>query len=110
MGKEELIRLLEKDWVSRDILQDILQMSDRKVRLFLSGLNEELSRIGKCVLSSGSRKGYHIPSVDNKEDIEMARLIEKELRSKAISIFERRMAISGFLKLAENDPIQDTLF
>lgn len=100
MDKKELIRLLEERWITKEELQSLLGMNERGVRLVLADLNIELGKEGRCVLSSAGRRGYHIPSVDCDEDIEWAVAVEKELESKAISIFERRKAIRCFLNRA----------
>ena len=115
MERAELIQLLESGWITKEELQAELGTNERNARLILQELNSELEAEGRCVLSSASRRGYHIPSVNDADDLETARIAEKELESKAISIFERRRAIRKYIGIAEATtrkgvPVQGTLF
>jgi len=80
----------------------MLGITDGSARAYIADLNLRLRPYGKCVLSSATRKGYHIPSPFNEEDIAIANIAINELKSKAISIFERRQAIEDFLKYSQS--------
>ena len=58
--------------------------------------------ISKNSISDSSRKGYHIGSPHNEEDVALANAILVELKNKAISIFERRQSIENFIKFSES--------
>ena len=115
MDKKELIQLLEQGWITKEALMVALGTIERNTRLILQELNAELEAEGRCVLSSASRRGYHIPSVNDRDDLETAKIAERELESKAISIFERRRAIRKYIGIAEamtmkGAPVQGVLF
>lgn len=115
MTDSEIILRLENGWLTREELSSMLGLSDRATRAYIEELNKTLRPYGKCVLSSASRKGYHIPNPCNEEDIAIANAVVNELKSKAISIFERRQSVEDFLKSAESarsteSTIQLTLF
>lgn len=115
MSEMDVVLLLESKWVTREELRDILGIPDRAVRSYIEDLNIKLQSYGKCVLSTSSRAGYHIPSPHNDDDIAIANAVVAELESKAISIFQRRKSVTEFLKNAESvkasqDEIQLTLF
>lgn len=115
MTDSDIILALEERWLTRQELGRMLGLSDRAVRSYMEELNNRLASHGKCVLSSASRTGYHIGNPHNPEDIAIANLVVKELESKAISIFQRRKAVTDFLKYAESAEetertIQLTLF
>lgn len=110
-----IILLLEKGWVSKEELRAQLGLSERAVRDYLAGLNERLAPYGKCILSTASRKGYKIPNAHNDDDLRIVAAAVAELKSKAISIFERRKVLEDFLKNAqtakdEDRQVQLTLF
>ena len=80
----------------------MLGMADRATRAYVEDLNTKLRSYGKCILSSSSRKGYHIPSPYNEEDVSLANAVLVELKNKAISLFTRRQAVEDFIKSAES--------
>ena len=96
-----IILMLEKGFVSKEELRATLGMSERAVRDYLAGLNERLAPYGKCILSTAARRGYKIPNAHNEEDLTLVAAAVAELKSKAISIFERRKVLEDFLKNAE---------
>lgn len=100
MSDSEIILELESRWVTREELREMLGIPDRAVRSYIEDLNIRLQSYGKCVLSTSSRAGYHIPSEYNEADIALANQVIAELESKAISIFQRRKSVTEFLKLA----------
>jgi len=102
MSDAEIILALESRWVTRDELREMLGVPDRAVRSYIEDLNIKLQSYGRCVLSTSSRPGYHIPSAYNEDDIAMANAVVAELESKAISIFQRRKSVTEFLKSAES--------
>lgn len=97
MSEEQIIDELRKRWVPREELADMLGTTERGARAYTEELTQRLAALGTCVLSTAARKGYHIPSHDNPEDVELAKNASKELESKAISVFNRRKAINAFL-------------
>lgn len=96
-----IILMLERGFVSKEELKATLGLSERAVRDYLAGLNERLAPYGKCVLSTAARKGYKIPNAHDPEDIRLVTAAVAELKSKAISIFERRKVLEDFIKNAE---------
>lgn len=100
MDDSDLILLLESRWVTREELCVILGMADRAVRSYIEDLNVRLAKYGKCILSTSGRTGYKIGNWSSEEDIALAMRIDKELESKAISIFERRKSIRQFISYA----------
>ena len=88
----------------------MLGCSERGARAYTEELTQKLIPLGTCVLSTAAKKGYHIPDIGNPEDIELARIAVDELKSKAISIFERRKAIDNFLERVPKVETQLTLF
>jgi len=80
----------------------MLGMSERACRDYMADLNERLSVYGKCILSTAARKGYHIPNPFDETDMLLAMQADKELESKAISIFQRRKAIKNFIQFANS--------
>lgn len=115
MNDADIILNLESRWVTREELCDMLGSNDRAVRSYIEDLNIRLKGHGKCVLSSSSRKGYHIPNPLSEEDVAIANMVLNELKSKAISIFERRQSVENFIKFAESAKVvgkeeQITLF
>lgn len=96
-----IILMLENGWVSKEQLRATLGLSERAVRDYLAGLNERLAPYGKCILSTAARKGYKIPNAHDPEDIRVATAAVAELKSKAISIFERRKVLEDFIKNAQ---------
>lgn len=95
-----IILMLEQGWVTKEQLRSILGVSERAVRDYLAGLNERLAPYGKCVLSTAAHKGYKIPNPHSPEDLQLVSAATEELKSKAISIFERRKVLEDFLKSA----------
>lgn len=115
MTDSEVILALESRWISREELAEMLGLTDRATRSYLENLNTTLRPYGKCILSTASRKGYHIPSPFNDEDVAIANHVVNELKNKAVSLFARRQAIEDFLKYAESakavqDVVQLSLF
>lgn len=110
MTEEEIITELRARWVDRLELAEMLGCSERAARAYTEELTQKLSAFGTCVLSTAARKGYHIPDPNNPEDVELARTAIDELKSKAISIFERRKAIDNFLVRIPKKETQLTLF
>ena len=102
MNETDIILALESRWVSREELCTMLGTNDRAVRAFIEDLNIRLKSHGKCVLSTSSKKGYHIGNPCSDEDVALANAILEELKSKAISIFERRQSIENFIKFSES--------
>jgi hypothetical protein len=103
MTESEIIRELQSRWVSRDELCTMVGLKDAQMRVWMAGLNIKLQNLGMCVLSTASRKGYHIPSADNSDDVALCEVALAELKSKAIAIFERRKSIEGFLSSIQKD-------
>ena len=115
MTDSEIILALESRWVSREELSEMLGASDRVARGYIEELNLRLKSHDKCVLSSSTRKGYHIGNPCSDEDIALANAVLVELKNKAISLFERRQSIENFIKMAESakaakNEVQLTLF
>ena len=108
MSESEIILALENRWVSREELAEMLGTNDRAARAFIEDLNVTLRSFGKCILSSASRKGYHIPNPLDPEDVALANAVLNELKNKAISLFVRRQSIEDFLKYAESAKASDT--
>ena len=102
MNETDIILALESRWVSREELCTMLGTNDRAVRAFIEDLNIRLKSHGKCVLSTSSKKGYHVGNPCSDEDVALANAILEELKSKAISIFERRQSIENFIKFSES--------
>lgn len=101
MTETDIILALESRWVSRDEIAAMLGTSDRAARSYIEDLNIRLKSHGKCVLSSSTRRGYHIPNPLSEEDVAIANSAVNELKNKAVSLFTRRQAIEDFLKFAE---------
>ena len=110
MTEEEIIHELRSRWVDKSELSEMLGCSERGARAYTEELTQKLIPFGTCVLSTAARKGYHIPDLNNPEDVELARVAVGELKSKAISIFERRKAIDNFLDRVPKQTTQLTLF
>jgi len=102
MNDTDIILALESRWISREELCAMLGTNDRAVRSYIEDLNIRLKSYGKCVLSSSSRRGYHIGSPYSEEDVALANAILNELKNKAISIFERRQSVENFIKFSES--------
>lgn len=102
MSDSDIILTLESRWVSREELCSMLGTNDRAVRAYIEELNIRLKSHGKCILSSSSRKGYHIGNPCSDEDVALANAILVELKNKAISIFERRQSVENFIKFSES--------
>lgn len=102
MSESEIILALENRWISREELAEMLGTNDRAARAFIEDLNVTLRSFGKCILSSASRRGYHIPNPLDPEDVALANAVLNELKNKAISLFVRRQSIEDFLKYAES--------
>lgn len=110
MTEEEIIHELRSRWVPKEELSEMLGCSERGARAYTEELTQKLIPFGTCVLSTAAKKGYHIPDLNNPEDVELARIAVDELKSKAISIFERRKAIDNFLDRVPKTITQLTLF
>lgn len=115
MNDTDIILALESRWVTREELCDMLGANDRAVRAYIEDLNIRLKSHGRCVLSSSSRRGYHIPNPLSEEDVAIANMVLNELKSKAISIFERRQSVENFIRYSESTKasekeVQMTLF
>ena len=108
MTDTEIILALESRWVTREELTDMLGATDRAARSYIEELNIRLKSHGKCVLSSSSRRGYHIGNPYNEEDIALANAVLVELKNKAISLFERRQSVENFIKMAESAKASET--
>ena len=102
MNDAEVILALEGGWLSREELSQMLGLPDRAVRSYIEDLNTRLRSHGRCILSSSSRKGYHIPNPLSDEDVAIANHVLDELKSKAISIFTRRQAVEDFIKFSQS--------
>lgn len=98
MTEADIILALEQRWATRDELKVMLGCSDRAARAYIEELNERLMAYGKCVVSTSSRAGYHIPSPYNQQDLEIVAQAIEELKSRAISVFERRKVLENFIK------------
>lgn len=111
MTEEEIIHELRRRWITKEELCVMLECSERGARAYTEELTQKLIPFGTCVLSTAARKGYHIPDINNPEDVELARTAVNELKSKAVSIFERRKAIDNFLeRIPKKDDLQLSLF
>lgn len=115
MKDQEILKELEQRWVTREELAVMLGTNDRNVRLWIEAMNTKLGEGHRCILSTAARKGYHIPSFYSDEDKRLVRMAINELKSKAISIFERRKPLEDFDKFVcsletAQDNIQLTLF
>lgn len=102
MNKESIIHQLKLRWVPKEELQEMLGTSERGARAWIETLNAELKTQFSCVLSTGRHKGYHIPNPLDENDVAEANAILAELKSKAISIFDRRTAVENFTKYAQS--------
>lgn len=102
MNDTDIILALESRWVTREEIAEMLGTNDRAARSYIEELNLRLKSHGKCILSSSSRKGYHIGNPYNEEDIALANAVLVELKNKAISLFERRQSVENFIKMAES--------
>ena len=105
MSEEEIINELRARWIPRDELAMMLGTTERQARSYTEELTQKLIPFGTCVLSTAAKKGYHIPDPANADDVALASTAIEELKSKAISIFNRRKAIEAFLTKA-NKPIE----
>lgn len=115
MSENEIIRVLTERWVTREELCLMLGTSDVAMRAYVSDLNRRLAERHSCVLSTATRRGYHIPDATCEDDVRVALHAIDELKNKAISIFERRKALEDFTKYAEAirkepEPVQGSLF
>lgn len=104
--KQTIIDELHKRWVSKQEIGEMLGCDERAVRTFIAGLNHKLAGEGKCVLSSSRRRGYHIPNRDNIEDFGAALQAARELKGRAIAIFQRRKVLEDWIK-GQTEPIDD---
>lgn len=102
MSDADVILKLEGGWISREELSQMLGLPDRAVRSYIEDLNTRLRSHGRCVLSSSSRRGYHIPNPLSEEDVAIANLVLQELKAKAVSIFTRRQAVEDFIKFSQS--------
>lgn len=115
MNDSDIILALESRWVSREEIAAMLGTNDRAARGYIEDLNIRLKSHGKCVLSTSSKKGYHIGNPCSEEDVALANAVLVELKNKAISLFERRQSVENFIKYAESakateHEVQLTLF
>lgn len=110
MTDEEIIHELSIRWVTREEICVMLGLPDRAARAYIEDLSKKLEVLNLCILSTSGRAGYHIPNREDKDDVALAEGVLQELKSKAISIFERRKPIENFLRNAERQDIQLTLF
>lgn len=109
MTEQELILRLEHGWVSRQEVATMLGCSDRKARSYIEELNQQLKQYGKCILSTSSRNGYHIPDHNSEEDRMLVERAIAELKSKAVSIFEHRQALEEFLRYEKSKSTQQQI-
>lgn len=89
--------------------------NERRARAYTESLTKQLIGKNSCVLSTASKEGYHISNPRSEEDMMLARKAVNELKSKAISIFERRKPIENFISYAVSledaqDNVQLSLF
>lgn len=98
MTEADIILALEQRWVTRDELKVMLGCSDRAARAYIEELNEKLANYGKCIVSTSARAGYHVPNPLCEDDLRIVADAVAELKSRAISIFERRKCLEDFLK------------
>lgn len=110
MTEQEIIKELQSRWIPREELSALLGLPDRAARGYLEELSKKLESFGMCILSTAAKKGYHIPDPNSEEDVRIASTAVNELKSKAISIFERRKSIENFLAASSKGHIQLTLF
>jgi hypothetical protein len=119
MNEEQIINELKARWVTKEELADMLELPatkdrERKARAYTEELTQRLASFNLCVLSTAAKKGYHIPNPSNEEDMDLANRAIEELKSKAISVFERRKPIENFVKNAmqfrDSKPVQLELF
>lgn len=105
MNDSNILLALESGWLTREELRKMLGgASDRKARAYIEELNQQLQAYGKCIVSTSSRAGYHIPNPLLEEDMELVRDAIAELKSKAVSIFERRKVLEDFIIKANEAP------
>lgn len=103
---EQLISDLRAGWLTRqDVAQVINAKSDREARNFMHDFNSILEAQGDCILSTSAKAGYHIPDPENEQDVLMVLRAEKELRKKAISLFQRRKALDRWLSRCKDKEI-----
>lgn len=114
MNDSEIILALEDGWVTRPQLCKMLGgASDRKARAYIEELNANLQKYGKCIVSTSGKAGYHIPDPNSEADMDIVRQAIAELKSKAVSIFERRQVLESFVTRPHNcnpHPSQLNLF
>lgn len=109
MNDSSILLALEHGWLTRPELCKMLGgVSDRKARAYIEDLNTQLMEYGKCIVSTLGKAGYHIPDKRNPEDMELVRCAIAELKSKAVSIFERRQVLEAFLRLPADTTPQPT--
>lgn len=108
-NESNIILELESRWVTREELRELLggNISDRNVRGFIEELNKKLANYGKCIVSTSARAGYHIPNPHSEDDLRIVASAVEELKSKAISIFERRKMLEDFMKQAASDKMTE---
>lgn len=115
MNENEIIDLLKTRWVTREELCRLLGLTDTATRVYIRELNLKLASQHSCILSSARTEGYHIPNPKSEEDIRKTIGAVSELKSKAISIFERRKVLEDFVTYAQAnfdspEPLQGSLF
>lgn len=100
MTRETVISVLKSGWIPRSTLADMLEMNDLETRMFVRDLNLSLKDEGLCILSSSTKRGYHIPDPTNEKDVALAMKVVRELKAKAASIYERSSVIDDFIKFS----------
>ena len=81
MSELEIIATLRKRWIPKEELAAMVGTTERGVRAYTEKLTQKLIPLGTCVLSTASRKGYHIPDPENDIDVAIAELADKELKN-----------------------------
>lgn len=95
---EQIIKLLQERFVTREELCSLLHTNDRQVRNEIMYLRRTYP-----IISTSGRKGYKIAT--SNEDLQLAKQSMKELRNKALTTLKGYKQIKNFIKgFEEIDP------